>query len=214
MNLFYLNFKFVAAREIDAFYRRLLQDSKTDMENLFGEASASMLAIVGLAILVGALVGWFASRSQSRARIDAADFALKDKTAELDAVKHDLQQRDEQINGLQAQCESLNVEKTHALRHNESLRNDVDDLSAKIELLESSQSDDNDEIRSLEETISNLEQKLAATQTEHQTELDSVSTDHASQIETLETELTEQQLASRAKLDELEQQSLQLRQLL
>ena len=83
---------------------------KTDMENLFGEASASMLAIVGLAILVGALVGWFASRSQSRARIDAAEFALKDKTAERDAVKHELQQRDEQINGFMDVVNNLQEE--------------------------------------------------------------------------------------------------------
>lgn len=131
------------------------------MENALAKIDGSVLAFILSGIIVGWLVAWLFFRGQNRQTVMQAKAEVDAKAANIDALTHDLAQRDRTVQEQRLALDAFAKERSEYLSAIDQQANDVSDLSAKIELLETSQSRNDDELEVLEGTIVELEKKLA-----------------------------------------------------
>ena len=151
------------------------------MDNLLTQIDGVLIS----ALLVGAVIGWFVcwlfKHKQFAQHLASTESELEAKKAQVDALKHDLQRRDESLQEQNARSSKLSSEVLSLQGQLESRHKDFNDLSAKIELLETSQSESSEEIDTLEDTIASLEEKIATHSQAQHTEREKLA--RAKQIE-------------------------------
>ncbi len=151
------------------------------MNNLLAQIDGVLIG----ALLIGALLGWFVcwlfKHKQFAQHLASSESELGAKKAQVDALKHDLQRRDDSLQEQNAHSSKLSSEVLSLQGQLESRHKDFNDLSAKIELLETSQSESSEEIDSLEDTIANLEEKIAAHSEKQNSEREMIA--HAKRVE-------------------------------
>ena len=159
------------------------------MQNGLGDTNVWVISALVLGLLLGWLFGWLSTRARARAELEAAASAKADIQGELDEARHTLAEHDTRLAEQESQNETLLKQKAVAEQNTQELQNDFDDLTAKIELLESSQSESSDEIQALEDTIASLENKLEADRAALQAETEKLLAEKNKELTTLNDEL-------------------------
>ncbi|MGR8946588.1 MAG: hypothetical protein ACU84Q_00975 [Gammaproteobacteria bacterium] len=173
------------------------------MENVLDKIDGTVLiaALAGLGI--GWLFCWLFKRAQLRQFVTSTNAEIDAKTAQIDALKHDLQRRDDTLQEQTARLSTISSKTLTLEGQLESRNKDFQDLSTKIELLETSQSESSDEIDTLEDTIASLEEKLNEQQGAHRAEIEELEKTKQQSTEKLEAEFAGLTARSQAQATEL-----------
>jgi len=165
------------------------------MENTLSQLDGKILLLALLALIAVWLLGWFFGwvfyRAKAREVLEQSRAEAQAKAANVDALKHDLNQRDRVIQERKDELSSLASDKAQLEKKVESQDADISDLTTKIEMLETSQNetendDENAEIVSeLEDTVANLRTELSSEKQRHDKRLAKIMAEKALETEAL-----------------------------
>ena len=156
------------------------------MENSLALLDGKILLVGSIGIAIGWLISWMVARRATNQLLAQAESEVEAKAANIDALKHDLTLRERTISEQKESLATLTEEKKGQAASIERQEADINDLTSKIELLDSTQSESGDAIAVLEDTVAELEEKIFA----DKRSMDKLRENHAQQTKELESKIS------------------------
>lgn len=172
------------------------------MENSLALLDGKMLLVGLIGIIIGWLIRWLVARQATNQLLAQNQSEVEAKSANIDALKHDLTLRERTISEQKESIAALTKERSGQVERVVSQENDINDLTAKLDLLESSQSENGDAIAVLEDTVAGLEEQISS----ERELLENLRGKHSKEIRDLESSratLTEQLKNAQKSTNEL-----------
>ncbi|MEM7468691.1 MAG: hypothetical protein AAF387_17620, partial [Pseudomonadota bacterium] len=136
---------------------------------------ADLNSAVLFGALAGLLIGWFITWIYFRTAAQRRDLQVQmdnaEKETEIDAQKSTIATLDAKLNEYEHRSNDLAKEKLLLEEQSASLRQENIELTSKLELLETSENENSEEIAALEENLAQLEKSLTEAHAEHESAL-------------------------------------------